>query len=51
MGDAVISVFVRPYFGADKDAPVEDFAAEADRHPVFELLPISQRRPAGEGGR
>ena len=23
----------RPYFSADKDAPVEDFVAEADRHP------------------
>ncbi|HEX5202425.1 nitroreductase family deazaflavin-dependent oxidoreductase [Paractinoplanes rhizophilus] len=31
----------RPYFDADKDAPVEDFVAEADRHPVFELLPVN----------
>jgi len=29
----------------DKDAPVEEFIAEADRHPVFELLPISEDRP------
>ena len=27
-------------FGANKDSPVTDFAAEADRHPVFELLEI-----------
>lgn len=29
----------RPYFQASKDAPVEEFIAEADRHPVFELAP------------
>jgi deazaflavin-dependent oxidoreductase (nitroreductase family) len=33
----------RPYFTADKDAPVEDFVAEADRHPVFELRPLDRR--------
>ncbi|MFI5960069.1 nitroreductase family deazaflavin-dependent oxidoreductase [Cryptosporangium sp. NPDC051539] len=27
----------RAYFAAAPDAPVADFAAEADRHPVFEL--------------
>jgi deazaflavin-dependent oxidoreductase (nitroreductase family) len=27
----------RPYFQATKDSPVEDFLAEAGRHPVFEL--------------
>ena len=27
----------RPYFHATPDAPVEQFVAEADRHPVFEL--------------
>jgi deazaflavin-dependent oxidoreductase (nitroreductase family) len=32
----------RPYFQASKDSPVADFIAEADRHPVFELLPISE---------
>lgn len=36
---AVASV-TRPYFAAGKDAPVEAFTAEADRHPVFELLPV-----------
>ncbi|MFI0449607.1 nitroreductase family deazaflavin-dependent oxidoreductase [Actinomadura sp. 6N118] len=28
---------VGPYFDVDKDAPEEDFAAEAPRHPVFKL--------------
>ena len=40
-----VATATRPYFGADKDAPVEDFVAEADRHPVFELLPIHADRP------
>jgi hypothetical protein len=29
---------VKPYFDADSDAPLEAFAAEADRHPVFRLV-------------
>jgi deazaflavin-dependent oxidoreductase (nitroreductase family) len=29
----------RPYFDATPDSPVEEFVAEAERHPVFELLP------------
>jgi len=33
-----------PYFQANKDSPVADFIAEADRHPVFELTPISEGR-------
>jgi deazaflavin-dependent oxidoreductase (nitroreductase family) len=45
-----IATATRPYFRADKDAPVEDFVAEADHHPVFELLPISEDRPDGQGG-
>jgi deazaflavin-dependent oxidoreductase (nitroreductase family) len=45
-----VATATRPYFSADKDAPVEDFVAEADRHPVFELVPIDQDRPAGDGG-
>jgi deazaflavin-dependent oxidoreductase (nitroreductase family) len=40
-----VATATRPYFQADKDAPVKDFVAEADRHPVFELLPISEDRP------
>jgi len=37
----------RAYFSAAKDSPVADFIAEADRHPVFELTPVSgdPRRP------
>ena len=30
----------RPYFRADKDAAVEEFISEADRHPVFELTRV-----------
>jgi hypothetical protein len=29
---------VKLYFDADADAPLEAFAAETDRHPVFRLL-------------
>jgi hypothetical protein len=28
---------VRPFFDADKDAPVTEFAIEASRHPVFKI--------------
>jgi deazaflavin-dependent oxidoreductase (nitroreductase family) len=35
-----ISRPTRRYFHASKDAPVDEFVAEADRHPVFELIPI-----------
>lgn len=34
-----IATATRPYFQADLNAPVEDFAAEAAHHPVFELTP------------
>ena len=34
----------RPYFRATKNSPVEDFVAEADRHPVFELTPAGEDR-------
>ncbi|HEY9378381.1 MAG TPA: nitroreductase family deazaflavin-dependent oxidoreductase [Jiangellaceae bacterium] len=40
-----IATATRPYFQAAKDAPVEDFIAEADRHPVFELTPLTRDRP------
>jgi deazaflavin-dependent oxidoreductase (nitroreductase family) len=36
-----IATATRPYFQATKDSPVEDFVAEADRHPVFELTPVT----------
>jgi deazaflavin-dependent oxidoreductase (nitroreductase family) len=34
----------RPYFTATPDSPVADFVAEADRHPVFELVPYDAHR-------
>jgi hypothetical protein len=37
----------RRYFQASKDSPVEDFVAEADRHPVFELNQLSSAESAG----
>ena len=40
-----IATATRPYFQAAKDASVEDFIAEADRHPVFELTPLTRGRP------
>ena len=46
-----IATATRPYFDADKDAPVEDFVTEAHRHPVFELLPINDARLPTDPGR
>lgn len=34
-----IASATRRYFQADRDDPVEQFTAEADHHPVFELTP------------
>lgn len=34
-----ISKPTRPYFQASLDSPVEEFIAEAGKHPVFELTP------------
>jgi hypothetical protein len=42
-----VATATRPYFQADNDSPVEDFVAEADRHPVFELISINEDRPEG----
>jgi deazaflavin-dependent oxidoreductase (nitroreductase family) len=36
-----IASAARPYFAAPVDAPVAAFVADADRHLVFELTPIS----------
>jgi hypothetical protein len=33
-----IATKTRAQFKATQDSPVEDFVAEADRHPVFELV-------------
>jgi len=35
-----VATATRKYFQADMDAPVEQFVAEANQHPVFELIPI-----------
>ena len=37
-----IAPAARPYFRAGKGSPVQDFIAEADRHPVFELTPTGE---------
>ena len=37
-----IAPAARPYFRAGKSSPVQDFIAEADHHPVFELTPIGE---------
>jgi deazaflavin-dependent oxidoreductase (nitroreductase family) len=36
-----IATKTRRHFRASADAPVEDFVAEADRHPVFELTRLN----------
>jgi deazaflavin-dependent oxidoreductase (nitroreductase family) len=46
-----IAPSTRRYFQAAKDSPVADFVAEADRHPVFELIPIGADRQRGDPGR
>ena len=37
-----IATKTRPQFTATKDSPVEDFVAEAARHPVFELVAVGE---------
>ncbi|GAA1654563.1 hypothetical protein GCM10009733_059930 [Nonomuraea maheshkhaliensis] len=39
-----VATATRPYFQADKDAPVADFVAEAPGHPVFKLGPAEDER-------
>lgn len=41
----------RRYFQATKDSPVEDFIAEAARHPVFELMPFGEAARTGQPAR
>src|SRR5690348_2288304 len=43
-----IATATRRYFLATKDSPVEDFVAEADRHPVFELTPVDENRQTAQ---
>lgn len=40
----LIARATRAYFQAGKDSAVEDFVAEADRHPVFELTLLDEDR-------
>jgi deazaflavin-dependent oxidoreductase (nitroreductase family) len=40
-----VATKARAQFEADHDAPVEEFVAEADRHPVFELVPAPSATP------
>ena len=42
-----VATKTRAQFRASEDAPVTDFAAEADRHPVFELVAIPAGAPSG----
>ena len=46
-----IAPSTRPYFQATKDSLVEDFISEADRHPVFELIPAGEDRHRGHPAR
>ena len=40
-----IATKTRAQFEATQDSPVEDFVAEADRHPVFELVAVGSEAP------
>jgi hypothetical protein len=40
-----IATKTRPQFRATPESPVEDFVAEAARHPVFELVAVSGEAP------
>jgi deazaflavin-dependent oxidoreductase (nitroreductase family) len=40
--------FTREFFDAGRDAPIESFAAEAHRHPVFRVVPANPQ-PASMG--
>lgn len=40
-----VATKTRAQFAAHPDAPAEEFAAEADRHPVFELVPLGGDPP------
>ena len=40
-----IATKTRAQFAATQDSPVDDFVAEADRHPVFELVAVGSEVP------
>jgi deazaflavin-dependent oxidoreductase (nitroreductase family) len=46
-----IAPATRRYFQATKDSPVEDFVAEAARHPVFELTLVGAAARTGQSAR
>jgi deazaflavin-dependent oxidoreductase (nitroreductase family) len=46
-----IAPATRRYFQATKDSPVEDFVAEAARHPVFELTLVGAAARTGQPAR
>ncbi|WP_308798934.1 nitroreductase family deazaflavin-dependent oxidoreductase [Agromyces silvae] len=46
-----IAPIVLPYFVAGRHDPAEAFAAEADRHPVFELVPLEAGEPGSPSAR
>jgi deazaflavin-dependent oxidoreductase (nitroreductase family) len=41
-----VAPIVLPYFTAQRDDPAETFAAESDRHPVFQLIPLEPEASA-----
>lgn len=43
-----VATKTRAQFRATEVSPVEDFVAEADRHPVFELVPIPDDRSSAD---
>lgn len=43
-----MAAVVRPFFDAKRDSPLEAFAAEADRHPVFRLREYEQAQGGSE---
>ncbi len=42
-----VATRTRALFTATQDSPVEDFVAEAERHPVFELVAVGSDDPGG----
>ncbi len=36
--------WIRPYFDATRDSPLEDFEREASRHPVFQITPMKSQQ-------
>ena len=44
-----VATATRPYFESTKGSPVAEFIAEASRHPVFELTPVTDPLEQGPG--